>query len=187
MRLRAYAVGAALLATALTGGATLSAQSEDERVERRQAVGGWRVEYVAESDGGLVIRMRREGEGYRLRYHEVFWRGNYGPSRSVTSQWRDCGGGGEESGENADQSLEASELRRRFAGQLAECGAGEAEIAAALETLEPAFAVAAAWTAEAAAATAAEAAAIAAYGNDMAVVNTGEAVNVTAPEGAKRR
>ena len=166
MGLRTFSVCAALLAIALAGGATVSAQSEDERIERRQTVGGWLLEYVAESDGGLVVRMGREGEGYRLHYHEVFWRGNYGPARSVTSRWRDCGGGGEESGENAAPALEAGALRRRFADQLAECGADETEIGTALRDLEPAFAIAAAWTAEAAAATAAEAAAIAAYGNE---------------------
>lgn len=186
MELRTFWVGAALLATALAAGSAVSAQSADERVERRRAVGGWLVEYVAESDGGLVVRMGRDGEGYRLHYHEVFWRGNYGPARSVASRWRDCGGGGEESGEDAAPMLEGGELRRRFAAQLAQCGADGPQIRTALRDLERAFAIASAWTAEAAAATAAEAAAIAAYGNDMAIATIGGDVNVMGPETTPR-
>jgi hypothetical protein len=178
MRLRTFAVGAALLATAVAGGAMVSAQAiDDERVDRSQLVGGWLVEFVSESDGGYVVRMSRDGDDFRLRYHEAFWRGNYGPIRGVSTERRDCGGGGEESGENADPTLEAGDLRRRFVEQLAQCGAGVAEVAAALRDLEPAFEVASGWAAEAAAMTAAENAAIAAYGEENVAMDMNMAWN----------
>jgi len=184
MRLRTFVISAALLATAVASGAMVSAQPADERVDRRRAVGDWLIEYVAESDGGLVVRMSRDGDGYRLKYHEAFWRGNYGPVRDISTERRDCGGGGEESGAGADPTLEAGELRRRFTDQLADCGAGEPEIAAALEDLEQAFEIASGWAAEAAATTAAEAAAIAAYGEDMSADTN--VANGVEPESGRR-
>ena len=183
MRLRTFVVGGALLATALAGGAMVSAQpAEDERVDRRRAVGGWLVEFVSESDGGYVVRMSRDGDDYRLKYHEVFWRGNYGAVRSITTRLLDCGGSGEESGADADPTVVAAELRRRFADQLADCGAEQAEIAAALRDLEPAFAVASNWAGEAAAMTAAENAAIAAYGEENMAMD----MNGVEPQGKRR-
>jgi len=192
MRPRTFILAAVLISSALAGAAMVSAQSPDERVERRRTVGDWLVEYVAENDGGLVVRMSREGGGFRLRYHEAFWRGNYGPARSVTTALGDCGGGGEESGVDASPTLEAAELRRRFAEHLATCGAEGREIAAALAYLEQAFAIASIWVAEAEATTDAEATAIAAYGEDnMAMeVNAAEEpgwTNSFEPEEAKRR
>lgn len=165
MKLRTVMVSAALLATALAGGAMVSAQPADERVDRRRAVGDWLVESVAESDGGLVVRMIREGEGYRLEYGEAFWRGNSGPVRRFAGERGNCGGVAE-GGADVDAELTAAEVRRRLAEQLSGCGADAREVAAALQGMERAFEIASTWAAEAAAMTAAEAAAIAAYGDD---------------------
>ena len=192
MRPRIFIFAAGLISAALAGAAMVSAQTADERVERRRAVGGWLVEYVAESDGGLVVRMSRDGGDYRLDYHEVFWRGNYGAARSVSARRRDCGGGGEESGAEAAPTITAAELRRRFTGQLADCGAEAPEIAAALANLEQAFEIASIWTAVADATTEAEAAAIAAYGEDDAAMDANAVdeplwTNSVEPQDAKRR
>lgn len=153
-------------ATLLAGAAFVSAQPAAHE-DRRRAVGDWLVEHVAEDDGGLVVRMSREGDDYRLEYREAFWRGNYGPARGFQAARLNCARGGEAGGPDEAPQLAAGEVRRRFADDLAECGASPQEVDAALRGLEGAYALASDWAEEAAAATRAEAEAIADFGNDM--------------------
>ena len=129
--------------------------------DRSRTVRGWLVEDMAEDDGGRVVRMTRTSGSWRLEYYAAFWHGNDGIIRVVTAIGGECG--------NVEQldrhrTPTAAELRTLLTGTLTECGAPPAAVRAALHGLEPAYARADAWSAEAAEATAAEAARIADYG-----------------------
>lgn len=163
-RRRLLAAAAALLA-AVAGAAGASTQP-DERVDRRQIVAGWIVEDVSETDGGLMVRMIRQGEDYRLEWSTSYWRGNGGPVSGATLQRGDCASGDASAIQDPSVELTAAALRDRFAEYLAECEIPAVEAANILEGFEPAFALASGWAAEAEAATAAENAAIAAYGSE---------------------
>jgi len=129
--------------------------------DRHRAVAGWTVERHSEDDGGYVVALRREAGTIHLRYTAAFWRGNDGRIQSIMVERGDCGNG-DEVGRHV--LLRAPALRARFARILAECAVPTARIAAILRGIEPAYALALAWSREAESATAAEAAAIANYG-----------------------
>lgn len=140
-----------------------AAAQPDEHPIRHRAVSGWQVDYVAETDGGRVVRLSRRAGDARLHFHAAFWHGNDGRIQAMLVERSDCTNG-EEIGRHV--VLEARTLRALFATALADCAVPPRRIAAALRGLESAYALAASWADEAAAATTAEAEAIDAYGRD---------------------
>jgi hypothetical protein len=156
----AFAAAFLLLAAIAVGAAA-------EAANRHRAVGGWRVESVAEDDGGRIVRMTRTGAGYSLHYETWYWRGNARVYRRAAAVRGDCGHEGEE-GLDGAADPSAREVRAALAARLAWCDAPAREVRAALEGFGGAFALAYAWGLEAEAATAAEAAAIANYGAEPA-------------------
>lgn len=130
--------------------------------DRHRTVQGWLVEDVAEDDGGRLVRMTRTAGGWRVEVYAAFWHGNDGIIREVSA----AGPAGCGNGEQLDRhrTPAAAGLRALLTRTLSDCGASPATVRAALRGLEPAYALADAWSAEAAAATAAEAARIADYG-----------------------
>ena len=131
--------------------------------DRQRIVAGWRVEDVAEQDGGRLVSMHREAAGYAMQFQAAFWRGNDGRIQATLVEHSDCTNG-DELGRHA--ALRAAEIRASLARHLAECGASPRRIAQLLRGLEPAWRLALAWARDAEAATAAEAAAIADYGRE---------------------
>jgi hypothetical protein len=164
-RRRTRVLPAGLLLIAALGAAAIAAGPPSG--DRQRRVEGWLVEDVAESDGGRVVRMTRTSGPYRLEYHAAFWRGNHGTIQHVSAIGADCGGS-----EALDPHpiYHDSEIRARLAAALAECAAPPRVVRAALRGLEPAYALARAWSREANSATAAEAAAIANYGMEEITV-----------------
>src|SRR6187399_2981039 len=53
--------------------------------DRHRSVEGWRVEDVAEDDGGRLVRMTRTAGGWRLEFYAAFWRGNDGIIRQLSA------------------------------------------------------------------------------------------------------
>ncbi|HEV2815843.1 MAG TPA: hypothetical protein VGW40_01270 [Allosphingosinicella sp.] len=130
--------------------------------DRHRTVAGWRVEDVAEQDGGRLVSMRRDALGYHIQFHAAFWRGNDGRIQTTLVEHSDCTNGDE----LARRPAAAAEVRALLARHLADCAAAPGRIALLLRGFEPAWRLASAWAAEAEAATAAEAAAIAEHGRD---------------------
>ena len=154
---------AAFLALACVG----AAQADpDERIVRSVRVVGWSLDYVAESDGGLLVRLRRDASGVRIEHVAEYWRGNGGPVRGTSLQAGDCARAEPTSIRDRDEPATAPLLRARLARWLGECGFGRRQSAAILVGLDPAHALFSAWARDAEAATRAEAQAIADYGRD---------------------
>ena len=140
-----------------------AAQPDDERVIRQRAVAGWQVAYIAESDGGRLIRMHRRANGIRLQFHIAFWRGNAARIQGTLIERSDC-----TDGDEVDPSLRPQDrhVRALFERHLATCAATPAQARAALSGFAQAHALAARWADEAEAATDAERRAIADYGRE---------------------
>ena len=165
-RLRPAAWAFAMIAAAAGSGAQAE---QDERVERRRIVEGWLVEQVDEMDGGIMVRMNRQGrfdkgKAYRLMWWTSYWRGNGGPIRGAELALGDCASGEPGSVRDARIKPEPDEVRARFSLYLAECRATAIEAAAVLEGFGAAFTVAEPWMRETEAFIAAENEAIANYG-----------------------
>ena len=150
--------GAAAAATLL--GAAIAAPP-GPAPNRHRTVAGWIVEDRAEQDGGRLVELRRDVGTIHLRYSAAFWRGNDGRVQSWLVERSDCTNG-DEIGRHA--VLPARALRALLAGGLADCAVPSRRIALLLSGIEPAYALALRWAADAETATAAEAAAIIAYG-----------------------
>jgi hypothetical protein len=177
---RTKALAATLLAAATAGAALVAAQPFDPPPDRRRAVGDWLVEHVAEEDGGRIVRMTREGEGFQLVYRTSHWRGNHHPYRSGEISWHGCSRGGEES---EAEALPAPAVRALLTDWLGQCDASPGEARALLEGFERAFALSVAWNEDAQAATEAEVQAIVDYPNSSWPDENGMAPdNVTACE-----
>lgn len=154
---------AALFALASIGAAQ---PDPDERVVRSLRVVGWSVEYVAESDGGLLVRLRRDAHGVRIEHLAEYWRGNGGPVRGTSLEAGDCARGEPTSIRDRSEPATARLLRAQLTRWLAECGFGPRRSAAVLAGLEPAHSQFSGFARHAEAATLAEAEAIADYGRD---------------------
>lgn len=159
---RTKAIAATVLAAATAGAALIAAQPFDPPPDRRRAVGDWLVEHVAEEDGGRIVRMTREGDGFQLSYHSSHWRGNHHPYRGGEISWHGCSSGGEE---GEAEALPAAAVRGLLTRWLAECDASPGEARALLDGFELAFALTVEWNRDAQAATEAEVQAILDYGN----------------------
>lgn len=157
---RSKAFAAALLAAATASAALLAAQPFDPPPDRRRAVGDWLVEHVGEEDGGRIVRMSREGEGFELSHRSAHWRGNRHPYRGGSVRWHGCSRGGEEGQADA---LTAAEVRALLSDWLAECDASPGEAGALLDGFERAFALTVEWNGDAQMATEAEVQAIIDY------------------------
>lgn len=147
---RILTLSGALLLVTLATGAIVAAQPRV--ADRQRIVQGWRVEDLAEEDGGRLVRMTRTSGPYRLEYHAAFWHGNDGVIRRVSAIGESCG-----NDEELDRRLRynAREIRARLTAALAQCAAPKSAVRAALRGLEPAYALAMAWDREAAVAKAA--------------------------------
>jgi len=151
----------ALLAAALCAG-TASAGPQAGG-DRSRTIGGWRVEDIAEQDGGRLVRLSRASKGLRLQYSAAFWRGNDGRIQSTLVEVSDC-----TNGETLDRHAvpDPKAVRDLLTAHLAECAVPPRRIEAALRGFEPAYAFALAWARDAEAAAIAEAEAIAEYGRE---------------------
>ena len=134
-----------MLLAALGAGAIVAAQPGHPR-DRHRIVQGWRVEDVAEEDGGRLVRLTRASGPYRLEYQAAFWHGNDGVIQRVSALGKRCG-----DAEELDRHLiyHVSEIRARLTAALALCAAPPRAVRRALRGLEPAYALALAWNWEA--------------------------------------
>lgn len=147
---------ASLLATAQ--------QTDDSRILRRSVVGEWTVTDIAESDGGRIVELGRDGRTFSIRHHAIFWRGNGGERRGTLFAYSDCSSGDSDDPVEPRRRPGPDDFRRQFGAYFAECAVGRREQARLLRGLDRAYCLFDRWTAEAAADTANENARIAAYG-----------------------
>jgi hypothetical protein len=176
MTSRSTLLSAALLFATSVETAAIAQPFPPEPADVRRAVGDWLVEHQAESDGGRIVRLTRAHSDHILEYYVSFWRGNAGPysHASVERVGEGCGSetwqrdpaGGDLWRPESDVPAKAKIVRARLAEALAECGAGEDEVAAALAGFEPAFELASAWEEVGRLATLAEMKAIENYGRE---------------------
>jgi len=153
-----FLAAAALLVAAQPG--------DDQRVVRRSVVAGWTVTEIAESDGGRIVELGRDGRTFSIRHHAIFWRGNGGERRGTLFTYSDCSGGDSEAMIDPRRRPGPADFRRQFGDYFAECAVSPREQARLLRGPDAAYCLFDRWTAEAAAATANENARIAAYGSD---------------------
>ena len=131
---------------------------------RGRTIGGARVDYVSEGDGGRMVRVSRRGRGYWFEYHLGFWHGNGGVFTGATFRRGDCRNGDADMLRPAEDALARSSLDQWLADYLRACPLSpvrEAELRRSLDSAWPLFEQ---WAREAAALTEAEAEAIARYG-----------------------
>jgi len=153
------------LALAMAGLLATAQQTGDSRVLRRNVVGGWTVTDIAESDGGRIVELGRDGHPFSIRHHAVFWRGNGGERRGTLFAYSDCSSGGPDVPVDPRRRPGPDDFRRAFRAYFAECAVGRREQARLMRGLDRAYCLFDRWTAEAAADTANENGRIAAYGS----------------------
>ena len=154
------------LALAIAGLLSTAQQGDDSRVVRRSVVGGWAVTDIAESDGGRIVELGRDGRTFSIRHHANFWRGNGGERRGTLFAYSDCSSGDSEAPIDPGRRPGPDDFRRQFRDYFAECAVGAREQARLLRGLDQAYCLFDRWTAEAAAGIANENARIAAYGTN---------------------
>ena len=161
---KAVLIGIAASA-ALTGASIAAAQPfPPTPPDQRRRVQGWLVEYAAESDGGRIVRVARQRRGVRLEFHAVFWRGNRAIYMHGSAERARLACGAEDWEQPWGTSPAAEAVRSRWTFHLLDCGTPRAQIDAALEGFDEAYAIAARWVAEAERLTEAEIEAIINYG-----------------------
>jgi hypothetical protein len=163
MRLRLPLVAALLLAASHAGAAP---PDSDSRILHNQVVAGFRIQSIAESDGGLFVRMRRKAGSLKFEYYLEFWRGNGGVVVGATFRRGDCRSGEAGIIQPTDDAMSRANLEGKLADYLRECPlapAREAELRQSLDATWPDFS---ALAEQALAATLAENAAIADYGRE---------------------
>jgi hypothetical protein len=139
-------ISAAMLGLNTGFGAGIAWACEPVQGDRSRTPGGWRVEDVAEQDGGRLVRLSRTAAGLRLQYSAAFWRGNGGRIQSTLVERSDC-----TAGETLDRNAvpDAGAVRALLAAHLAECAVPPRRIEAVLRGLEPAYRLAQAWARDA--------------------------------------
>jgi hypothetical protein len=166
---------ALLLAAPLAAAAAAFAQPfPPEPEDARREVHGWTIEHAGEDDGGRIVRMSRTAGTLRLSYQAVFWRGNHGIYMRAAAERRGIACGSDDWSQQWGRALPAEAVRARFASALDECEAAPQAASAALHGFENAYALAAAWVAEAEALTQAEIQAIIDYPDASANVSAGD-------------
>ena len=153
------------LALAAAGLLVAAQPDADQRVVRRSVIAGWTVIDIAESDGGRIVELGRDGRTFSIRHHANFWRGNGGERRGTLFAYGDCSSGDAEAPVDPRRRPDAADFRRQFHDYFAECAVGRSEQERLLRGFDRAYCLFDRWTAEAAAATANENARIAAYGS----------------------
>lgn len=114
----------------------------DSRVTGNAIVAGVRVESVAESDGGRLVRMRREGRDYSLEYSLEFWRGNGGVVVGATFRSGKCRSGDASGIQPTDEAMARATLDLRLGDYLRECPlapARERRLRRSLDAAWPSF------------------------------------------------
>jgi hypothetical protein len=116
---------------------------------------GWRIDNVAEDDGGRIVRMTRVEGPYRLAYAVSFWRGNAGPYARASVELPDRSCGEREWHRDPDRpglwrpetnlAARARAVRSHLTASLVACGVPPAGIARALRGFDAAFALTARW------------------------------------------
>jgi len=139
--------------------------------ETSQAVAGWRIRDVHESDGGHLVILSRRGAGWRFAYQLNFWRGNGGVYVGATFSAGACNSGDAEMLRPPEAALARASLEAWLADYLGECPLPAAEEARLRRTLDAAWPVFAARAAEAEAAIEAENRAIENYGREPGQVS----------------
>lgn len=132
----------------------------------RRTVAGVRIERIAESDGGRLVRMWRNGSGYRLEYSLEFWRGNGGVVVAATFRRGKCRSGDASAIQPTEEAMARATLDFRIGEYLRECpltAAREKGLRRSLDAAWPAFS---ALARQALAETIAENRAIADYGKE---------------------
>lgn len=138
----------------------------DSRVLSSESVGGLRIESIAESDGGTLVRMKRKGKGYRFEYYLEFWRGNGGVVVGALFRAGECRSGEAGGLQPTEDAMRRANLDGKLADYLRECPlapAREAELRRRLDSAWPRFS---ALAEKALAAIEAENEAIANYGQE---------------------
>jgi hypothetical protein len=129
-------------------------------------VAGVRIEWIAESDGGLLVRMRRKGRGYRFDYSLEFWRGNGGVVVGSTFRRGTCRSGDAGGIQPTAEAMTRATLDSRLGDYLRECPLAPARERALRRSLAAAWPVFSHLADRALAVTIAENQAIADYGKD---------------------
>ena len=158
------ATAAALLLT--SSGAGSAPHDPDSRLISRRTIDGTRVEAIAESDGGRLVRLRRKGAGYAFEYHLEFWRGNGGVVVGATFRSGKCRSGDASAIQPTEEAMARSALDYRLGEYLRECPLSLARGAALRRSLDAAWPAFSSLAQQALAATVAENQAIADYGKE---------------------
>lgn len=135
---------ATLVTTWLLLGTASEAQplDPDSRIVSSRIVEGVRIERIAESDGGRLVRMRREGRDYSLEYLLEFWRGNGGVVVGATFRSGKCRSGDASGIQPTDKAMARATLDLRLGDYLRECPlapARERRLRRSLDAAWPAF------------------------------------------------
>lgn len=107
-----------------------------------QTIASARVEAIAESDGGRLVRIRRKGSGYRFEYYLEFWRGNGGVVIGATFRSGECRSGEADAIVPYEDGMARAMLDFRLGDYLRECPlppVREAELRRSLAKAWPAF------------------------------------------------
>jgi len=139
----------------------------DSRIVRSQTVAGVRIESIAESDGGLLVRMRRKGPGYSFEYSLEYWRGNGGVVTGSTFRRGICRSGDAGGIQPTEDAMARTALDVRLGEYLRECPLAPARERALRRSLEAAWPEFSRLARQALAATIAENQAIADYGKEQ--------------------
>jgi hypothetical protein len=124
------------------GGADSAPRDPDSRLISRRTMDGMRVEAIAESDGGQLVRMRRTGGGYSFEYSLEFWRGNGGVVTGATFRSGKCRSGDASAIQPTGNAMARTTLDFRLGEYLRECPltrVREAELRRSIDAAWPAF------------------------------------------------
>ena len=121
--------------------------------DQRRTVAGWRIENVAEEDGGRLVRMTHAEGRYRLVYAITFWRGNAGPYAEAAVDLPDHSCGQEEWRRDPaepdlwrrETNLPAGARAVRARLTLETCGLAPHAVARMLRGFDAAFALTSRW------------------------------------------
>jgi hypothetical protein len=106
---------------------------------RSESVAGWRIAYGGSGDGGHVVRLSRNGRGYRLSHELEFWRGNGGVVMGATFRRGRCRSGDAGVIVPFEQGLSRATFDMRLADYLRACPLPRAELAVLLRGLDRAW------------------------------------------------
>ena len=135
-------VAAAAALTPILATGTADARDRDSRLISRRTIASVKVEAIAESDGGRLVRLRRKGAGYAFEYYLEFWRGNGGVVTGATFRRGKCRSGDAGAIEPTENAMSKRGLDDSLDDYLRECPLGrerEAELKRSLDAAWPVF------------------------------------------------